>query len=382
MPKKENKRLVELAELAIIGSESDENYDQIAEFVADVCKAKIVLISFIDSDKQWVKSCFGVSIDKLSRSSSPCDQVVLGNEIIEVADCREDHRYHDNPLVHQDPSCFYYAGIPIKSANGYNVGTLCVMDNRPKSLSELQKKSLSISAKHVSHLLTLRTLKLRDGDRHKVEQALLDSAKYNHEISSRLTTLMLTFDLNIEKIPEKFYNTAMGVFDKISDNLKNIKFLAQEFVSPDEKNLSEEARLFDLVSTKEEKNILDSLLVLLVEDDNEQREFLAEVIDFKSSKNIKVTAVEDGRKAIEYIDSVEYDIIITDYDIPKIDGIGLVQACRSQGKNKATPIIFTTGGMPNIDTTKLLAQYPNLALLDKPFKIEQLIELMDAKLDA
>ena len=376
MSELENERLKELAVLEILSSASEKNYDQITELVAKICKAKAALISFLDKDIQWIKSSYGINIRQMPIKNSPCAHTILFGELNEVENLCNDERFIDSSLTQLNPPMTFYAGYPIKSVNGNKLGTICILDDKKRELSVLEKKSIEIMANQVAQLLALRTFSLADSKYHKIEKAFLDAAGYNHEISSSVTTLMLSFDLNIKNMPQKFYDKAMDILDKISDRLKDVKVLAQEFVSP-HAELADSIQMLESSASKVQVGTRDHYMVLLVEDDEDQREFLSEVLEYKSTKELKITAVEDGQKATQNSLSIKYDIIVTDFDIPKINGIDFIKACRSEGKNLETPIVFTSGGMESVDKDALLANIPNVSILEKPFKIDDLIELME-----
>lgn len=375
-PEEEQKRLKELADLNILDSKLDPSFEKLTELITGICEARGAMISFIDDQMQWVKASSGLDIKDIPKDKSYCPKVIQAGGVVEIADCSTDEDFKGNPLLTLDPPICFYAGCAIKLANGHKIGVLSVVDTKARTLNNFQRESLKVLSDQAAHLLNLESMKQTEEKRQELEQALLKSAAYNHEISSYLTILMLSLDIHIKEIPEKFYDSTMASLDKVSDKLRQIKKLVQEFVSPDEQ-FTKDVEALRLIPTEEQEKDSDHYQVLLVEDDHEQREFLAEVIEYKSSRQLIVTAVEDGSKAIEKANEIKFDIIVTDFDLPKTDGVTFINACRAGGKNLDTPIIFTSGGMSLVDTDKLLHQTPGLSILEKPFKIEQLIELME-----
>ena len=377
-PSSENEQqsLFDQAELQVLNTPSDNSFDQLTQLLSQVCSVKVSCISFTELEKSWVKSCYGVSAADISQDLSIFTKIARKDGLLEISDCRKDKNLESCSFLNLDPPLVFYASCPIKSVNGHHIGTLSIMDDKPRILNDDQKKAFKIIAEQVTHLISSKTNIMVKAEYQKVEQALLQTAGYNHEISSYLTTLMLSLDIHLDDIPQDLYDSIMRNLDKVSDKLKSIKGLVQTIVSPDEQ-LAEDIKMLNLVQAEGNLVTQDQLSVLLVEDDHEQREFLAEVIEFKSTHNLKVTAVEDGLKAIEETKKTKFDIIVTDFDLPKTDGIGFIKSCRSEGRNLDTPIIFTSGGMSLVDTGQLLDKTPNLAILEKPFKIEQLIELME-----
>jgi signal transduction histidine kinase len=160
VPKKhtqEKRRLAELQSYNILDTLPESDYDGLTKIAAQICGVPIALISLVDEDRQWFKSTFGIEVSETPRDLAFCAHTINDedNELI-VEDARKDERFHDNPLVIDDPNVIFYGGIPIKSENGLPLGTLCVIDNKPNSLNDSQKESLKALSKQVMNLLILR----------------------------------------------------------------------------------------------------------------------------------------------------------------------------------------------------------------------------------
>lgn len=159
-------RLHALGETGAIEAEIGE-FDTIARFAANVCDAPIALINFIDADHQWTKANCGLpGLVTLPRNESFCDQTVRGTSIVEISDTLLDERYAEHPLVLGEPNIRFYAGVPLIAASGHAIGTICVMDRKPKSLSESQRRELTMLAELVvgilsTHLAIPRSLQRR-----------------------------------------------------------------------------------------------------------------------------------------------------------------------------------------------------------------------------
>ncbi len=142
-PLDENERLASLRALDLLDSDAEREFDELVKAAALVCDAPISLISLIDADRQWFKANTGLETTReTARESAFCAHAILGDAPLEVADASRDARFADNPLVLGDPGIRFYAGFPLRLGNGANVGTLCVIDRKPRVLSAHQCRIL------------------------------------------------------------------------------------------------------------------------------------------------------------------------------------------------------------------------------------------------
>ena len=156
-PINENERSEALAEFDIIDSLPEEEYDNITKLASYICNTPISLVTFIDKERQFFKSAIGMSSAGTTRDEAFCAHAInYPSEIMIVQDARLDNRFHDNPLVTEDPHIVFYAGMPLVTNDGYSFGTLCVIDNEPRELSAVQLEALKMLSKQVVKLLELR----------------------------------------------------------------------------------------------------------------------------------------------------------------------------------------------------------------------------------
>ncbi|GGG20640.1 sensor domain-containing diguanylate cyclase [Paenibacillus abyssi] len=133
----ETNRLQELYSLDILFSEPEKSFDRITEMVSKIFRMPVVLISLITSDRQWFKSCIGLSGQLLSergseREASFCQYVIAHKEALIVHDTRLDERFSHNRLVVHEPHIRFYAGAPLRTNTSNILGTLCVIDSEPR----------------------------------------------------------------------------------------------------------------------------------------------------------------------------------------------------------------------------------------------------------
>ena len=156
-PENEALRLEELNTYNILDTLSEKDYEDITMLAATICKTPISLITFIDKDRQWFKSHYGIGQNETVREYSFCAHALNSpKEALIVEDSRQDERFADNPLVTGDPYVIFYTGIPLVNPNGYPLGTLCVLDHKPRKLEEEQLTALEILSKQVITLLEMR----------------------------------------------------------------------------------------------------------------------------------------------------------------------------------------------------------------------------------
>ncbi|HSA67064.1 MAG TPA: GAF domain-containing protein [Methyloceanibacter sp.] len=129
----EEQRLAALHALGILDTPAEERFDRITRLAASVFKVPMALVSLVDRKRQWFKSTYGLNVAETSRETSFCSHAVSSREVLVVPDTFQDPRFSDNPLVTQVPRIRFYAGCPI-FVEGNCVGTVCVLDNRPRQI--------------------------------------------------------------------------------------------------------------------------------------------------------------------------------------------------------------------------------------------------------
>ncbi len=150
-------RLEVLGRYQIFGTPPEECFDNITHLAAYVCGTPIALISFIDQDSQWFKSRIGWDVDEIPLNVSPCAHTILQSEVLVVSDTLADEQVKASPLATHGGVRFY-AGAPLLTAEGYALGTLCVMDSVPRDLTEDQTEALRRLAQQAMAILEPRRI--------------------------------------------------------------------------------------------------------------------------------------------------------------------------------------------------------------------------------
>jgi|GEM_PF-1930833 len=155
-PPGEAERLAALRSYDVLDTPAEAVFDDITQLAAHSCDMPIALISLIDETRQWFKSKVGLDVAETPREVAFCEYAIEDDEILEVADARKDPRFCDNPLVTGAPGIRFYAGAPLHTSEGHNLGTVCVIDRKPGKLSPAQRASLVSLARQVVLQLELR----------------------------------------------------------------------------------------------------------------------------------------------------------------------------------------------------------------------------------
>ncbi|HVK70851.1 MAG TPA: GAF domain-containing sensor histidine kinase [Polyangium sp.] len=156
LPGDEIERLAALSDAAILDTPPEPAFDDLTHLAASICGTPIALVSLIDRERQWFKARVGLDASETPREVAFCAHAILGQELFLVPDAYDDERFADNPLVTGAPNVRFYAGAPLATSDGHNVGTLCVIDHGPRQLDEAQRSALSALARQVAAQIDLR----------------------------------------------------------------------------------------------------------------------------------------------------------------------------------------------------------------------------------
>ena len=158
-PPDEDERLANLREYAILDSLPETAYDDLVTLAAEICQTPVAQISLVDADRQWYKAEYGIRVPggQTARQDSFCSYTILNKvDPLIVSDLRADARFRGNRFVTGDPRVVFYAGVPLCSPEGHALGTICVLDQQPRTMTPGQVSALQRLSRQVVQLLELR----------------------------------------------------------------------------------------------------------------------------------------------------------------------------------------------------------------------------------
>lgn len=152
-PPNEAKRLSRLRSLEILDTPAEERFDRLTRMARRIFRVPIALVSLVDENRQWFKSNTGLTIFETPRDISFCGHAILGDDVFIIPDSTQDARFADNPLVLHEPYIRFYAGFPLRALDGSKLGTLCIIDHEPRTLSQEEIEILKDLARMAEHEL-------------------------------------------------------------------------------------------------------------------------------------------------------------------------------------------------------------------------------------
>lgn len=158
IPDHESSRIESLQLLDILDTPFEDRFDRVTRLAAELFSVPIALVSIIDDHRQWFKSCYGLSTRETSRDISFCGHVVCNGNAMVVADAVNDKRFADNPLVTGSEQIRFYAGHPVAAPDGNIIGTLCIIDRKPRELAPERLELLADLAKIVEREIGLKNI--------------------------------------------------------------------------------------------------------------------------------------------------------------------------------------------------------------------------------
>lgn len=156
IPANELQRLRELERYGVIDSPSDEHFERIVELASLIFAVPITAISLVEQHRQWFLCNLGLEASETPRDQAFCAHAIATDGVMVVPDATADPRFRSNPLVTAAPHIRFYAGAPLHSPEGHNLGTLCVIDRKPRQITAQQERQLALLAQMVMHEIELR----------------------------------------------------------------------------------------------------------------------------------------------------------------------------------------------------------------------------------
>lgn len=185
-------RLKVLQDYEVLDTLPERQFDDITRLASDICQTPIALVSLIDKDRQWFKSKQGLAAAETPRDISYCGHAIHDSQVFIVNDAFADERFADNPLATGAPHVRFYAGAPLITPSGYAVGTLCVIDNKPRELSQHQIEMLKTLSRIVVDQLEIRLANKKLAEHIRIEEQnrqVIDQQRAVLHQSSKMASL-------------------------------------------------------------------------------------------------------------------------------------------------------------------------------------------------
>ena len=219
----ETNRLKALKKYEILDTPPDGIFDRLVALASRVLDVPIVIVSLVDTDRIWFKSTYGLNVQQIDREMGLCASAILGKDIYLVEDAIKDPRTLTNSLVAGSFGLRFYAAVPLQTVDGYNLGTFCIIDKKPRQLSDEQKSSMYDFAAMVMDQMELRlsARKVNFQQNHLLNAAM-------HNLRNPLSTISMRAQLlkefmddreTVEESCEKIVETVTRVNKMIQDLL-------------------------------------------------------------------------------------------------------------------------------------------------------------------
>ncbi|SRX56011.1 GAF domain-containing sensor histidine kinase [Aequorivita sp. CIP111184] len=231
-PVDEPHRMAAVKSYNMLDTLPEKDFDNITELIASICDVPISLVTLIDADRNFLKSHFGVPFNESPRNISFCGHAILDEtNIFIVEDARKDPRFKDNPLV-KDMNAIFYAGVRLINPEGYPLGTLCVFDVKPRSLTKSQKKALIAMAYQVVNLFEARKrnrilMEVQQELEEKNEELKNFAGIVSHDMKMPLANMIITSDM----LRSKYGNLLDDQGNEYLNYIKQSSFTLSEYIT-------------------------------------------------------------------------------------------------------------------------------------------------------
>lgn len=196
----ERQRLAALARYDMMDSPNEMAFDEIASLVAAICDVPIAVVNLVGDGRQFFKAEVGLGVRETPLDTSFCAKAILEEDFLLVPDATADPRFANNPLVTEEPHLRFYAGALLKTADGFPIGTLCVLDHRPRTLTDVQLQAIRVLAHQVMAQLDQRLVMKQIAAAEARQRAILDSAQDFAIIATDLDGTIVEWSHGAERV--------------------------------------------------------------------------------------------------------------------------------------------------------------------------------------
>lgn len=228
----EDDRLRELRRYRILDTEREREFDELVEITSEICQVPVSVVNFIDEGRQWFKAEVGLGVRSTSIETSLCGHVILQGDFVEIPDTLNDSRMADNPLCTGEAGFRFYAGAVLKGRNGLPLGTLCVLDHKPRTLSDHQRKIIRVLSRHIMRELDLRFA---------LDQEQTMRREVDHRVKNSLASIGALLSMKAQRASN---DDARRALEDASNRIRSLSSLHAELHNLDSDELVNMASLF------------------------------------------------------------------------------------------------------------------------------------------
>ncbi len=338
----DDKRVIKLKNYRILDTPKEEEFDQIVELASRICNAPISLISLLDLNRQWFKATVGVDLRETIREVSFCAHTIEEEEdFMAVGDLTKDKRFCENPFVLNAPYVRSYAGVSLITEDGLKIGTVCILDDKPRVFTKTQLENLRLLSKHTTNLIKIRRKHEIVEERNSTLELVnknLEAFTYTvaHDVKAPLRTMNSFSSILLEKYKDSFSTEEAEYLAFINDSSKDLstytsdllEFSKKVQISIDDYSYVDlNSKLEKVVSLLNQKKEVDVLYTQAPQKVFAPPKVLRQILQNLISNGIKYKDVNKPKQYVK-IDMKEYPnkYIFTVMD----NGIGISDSRKSQ----------------------------------------------------
>lgn len=197
----DRRRLDALASYDILGTPRERDFDDLVQLVSEICETPMAVVNLLAADSQFFKAEVGLGVRETPIDTSFCAKAILEDDFLEVPDASLDPRFEHNPLVTGAPGIRFYAGKLLKTPEGLPIGTLCVLDTRPRHLTGLQRMALDVLGRQVMSQIELRKAVSRRDD--LLQQRQVVQKEMAHRLKNTLAMVQAIATQTLRKTTDR-----------------------------------------------------------------------------------------------------------------------------------------------------------------------------------
>lgn len=263
-PADEKQRLAAVRSYHLLDTLPEKDFDSITALTASICDTPIALVTLLDSDRNFLKSHYGLAFNDTPRESSFCGHAILEDtDVFVVEDARKDPRFEDNPFTINKQAVFY-AGARLVNSEGFSLGTLCVFDTKPRTITKKQRKALAALAYQVVNLFEARKhnrmlMAAQEELRERNEELKNFAGIVSHDMKMPLANMIITSDM----LNAKYGGLLDAQAKKYLDYIKQSSFTLSEYISGLLEHYETDNTISHTEETFDSQDLLEEIIELL-----------------------------------------------------------------------------------------------------------------------